>query len=138
MDDPWYKPKAKGGLGGGGDALTYSIPLAGSEGQPASVRVTLYYQAIPPFYLQDRFCTTPSRPDTAASSSWPAIPTWTAPGPRGGSSRWSQRDGGGAGRGGGGEAGRAGAVRTAVRRGARQVRSLRSDSICRACPSTWI
>jgi hypothetical protein len=29
------------------------------------VRVTLYYQSIPPFYLQDRFCTTPNRPDTS-------------------------------------------------------------------------
>ena len=27
--------------------------------------MTLYYQAIPPCYLQDRFCTTPTRPDTA-------------------------------------------------------------------------
>ena len=29
------------------------------------MRVTLYYQAMPPFYLQDRFCTTPTQPDTA-------------------------------------------------------------------------
>jgi hypothetical protein len=29
------------------------------------VRVTLYYQSIPPFYLQDRFCTAPKQPDTA-------------------------------------------------------------------------
>ena len=66
VKDPWYEPKSAGGLGGGGDALTYSIPLADLLGaQPASVRVTLYYQAIPPFYLQDRFCTTPTRPDTA-------------------------------------------------------------------------
>jgi hypothetical protein len=66
VKDPWYEPKSEGGLGGGGDALTYSIPLADLLGaQPASVRVTLYYQAIPPFYLQDRFCTTPTRPDTA-------------------------------------------------------------------------
>jgi cytochrome P460 len=65
VDDPWYKPKAQGGLGGGGDALTYAIPLAGLAGKPAGVRVTLYYQSIPPFYLQDRFCTTPTRPDTA-------------------------------------------------------------------------
>jgi hypothetical protein len=65
VDDPWYKPKAQGGLGGGGDALTYAVPLADLLGaQPASVRVTLYYQAIPPFYLQDRFCSTPNQPDT--------------------------------------------------------------------------
>ncbi len=65
VDDPWYKPKAEGGQGGGGDELTYEIPLADIHGTPASVRVTLYYQAIPPFYLQDRFCTTPNRPDTS-------------------------------------------------------------------------
>ena len=64
--DPWYKPKSQGGLGGGGDELTYAVPLADLGGaQPASVRVTLYYQAIPPFYLQDRFCTTPRQPDTS-------------------------------------------------------------------------
>ena len=65
VNDPWYKPKSEGGLGGGGDALTYAIPLADlGGGVPASVRVTLYYQAIPPFYLQDRFCTAPTKPDT--------------------------------------------------------------------------
>ncbi len=58
--------KSQGGLAGGGDALTYAVPLADLLGvQPASVRVTLYYQAMPPFYLQDRFCSTPTRPDTA-------------------------------------------------------------------------
>jgi hypothetical protein len=63
--DPWYQPVSEGGLGGGGDALTYAVPLADLAGvKPASVRVTLYYQAIPPFYLQDRFCTTPKGPDT--------------------------------------------------------------------------
>lgn len=65
VKDPWYEPKFKGGKGGGGDALTYSIPLSDLKGEPAGVRVTLYYQAIPPFYLQDRFCTTPDRPDTS-------------------------------------------------------------------------
>jgi len=65
VHDPWYEPKSKGGLGGGGDALTYAIPLADIQGTPASVRVTLYYQAIPPSYLQDRFCSTPALPDTA-------------------------------------------------------------------------
>jgi hypothetical protein len=66
VHDPWYEPKSQGGLGGGGDALTYAVPLADlAGGQPASVRVTLYYQAIPPGYLQDRFCTTPALPDTS-------------------------------------------------------------------------
>ena len=65
VHDPWYEPKSKGGLGGGGDAITYAIPLADLKGTPASVRVTLYYQSIPPSYLQDRFCTTPAQPDTS-------------------------------------------------------------------------
>jgi hypothetical protein len=67
VHDPWYLPKSEGGLGGGGDALTYSVPLAdlkGGASSVASVRVTLYYQSIPPSYLQDRFCSTPNRPDT--------------------------------------------------------------------------
>jgi hypothetical protein len=63
--DPWYEPKSQGGLGGGGDEITYAIPLSDIQGMPASVKVTLYYQSIPPFYLQDRFCTTPAQPDTS-------------------------------------------------------------------------
>jgi hypothetical protein len=65
VDDPWYKPKSAGGLGGGGDEVTYAVPLEDVKGKPASVRATLYYQAIPPSYLQDRFCTTPKAPDTS-------------------------------------------------------------------------
>ena len=51
-DDPDYQS-------GGGDSLTYRVPLAalGNNGKPATVRATLYYQATPPFFLQDRFCT---------------------------------------------------------------------------------
>ncbi|HEX5761005.1 MAG TPA: hypothetical protein VF121_17590 [Thermoanaerobaculia bacterium] len=65
--DPSYLPKSQGGLGGGGDTLTYAVPLADlpAGSRPASVQATLYYQAIPPFYLQDRFCTTPRKPDTS-------------------------------------------------------------------------
>ena len=55
--DPYYLPKNQGGMGGGGDTLTYKIPLSDLAGEPASVQATLYYQATPPFYLQDRFCT---------------------------------------------------------------------------------
>ena len=33
------------------------MPLTEIEGEPAELRATLYYQAIPPFFLQDRFCT---------------------------------------------------------------------------------
>ncbi len=49
-DDPHYR-------NGGGDALDYVIPLADIPGEPAAVQATLHYQATPPFYLQDRFCT---------------------------------------------------------------------------------
>lgn len=45
---------------GGGDSLVYEIDLATVKGAPASVQATLYYQATPPFYLQDRFCTSKS------------------------------------------------------------------------------
>lgn len=56
-DDPDY-------VTGGGDSLTYSVPLSELNGAaPASIEATLYYQATPPFYLQDRFCTAQG-PDT--------------------------------------------------------------------------
>ncbi|MCG6904268.1 MAG: hypothetical protein LJE68_16470 [Rhodobacter sp.] len=42
---------------GGGDTIGYRIPLADLGDAPAAVRATLHYQATPPFYLQDRFCT---------------------------------------------------------------------------------
>ena len=48
---------------GGGDTVRYEVPIAALTvgAEPASVRTTLYYQAQPPFYLQDRFCTSKSR-----------------------------------------------------------------------------
>ena len=49
-DDPAYKT-------GGGDTFAYHVPLTGLSASPAKVSATLYYQAIPPFFLQDRFCT---------------------------------------------------------------------------------
>jgi hypothetical protein len=45
---------------GGGDSLIYRVPLAQLTDKPAKVRATLYYQATPPYYLQDRFCTSSS------------------------------------------------------------------------------
>ena len=44
---------------GGGDSLVYDVPLADlpAGSHPAALQATLYYQAAPPFYLQDRFCT---------------------------------------------------------------------------------
>ncbi len=45
---------------GGGDSLDYQVSLREVDGDPVYVRATLYYQSIPPFYLQDRFCTSQS------------------------------------------------------------------------------
>ncbi|HEY7577433.1 MAG TPA: cytochrome P460 family protein [Acetobacteraceae bacterium] len=42
---------------GGADTIVYRIPRGDIAGQPAAVEAILYYQAIPPFYLQDRRCT---------------------------------------------------------------------------------
>lgn len=47
-------------LEGGGDSLVYEVDLAGLAGTPASMQAKLFYQSIPPFYLQDRFCTSRS------------------------------------------------------------------------------
>src|SRR5205823_11845991 len=45
---------------GGSDALNYRVPLTELTGTPAAVQATLYYQPTPPFFLQDRFCTSES------------------------------------------------------------------------------
>jgi cytochrome P460 len=57
-DDPDYRT-------GGSDSLVYRIPLDAlkGNGKPAAIQATLHYQATPPFFLQDRFCTSKS-PDT--------------------------------------------------------------------------
>jgi hypothetical protein len=52
-DDPDYQT-------GGADTVTYRVPLAQLRGRAVAVRATLYYQATPPYYLQDRFCTSRS------------------------------------------------------------------------------
>jgi hypothetical protein len=52
-DDPDYRT-------GGGDTLLYRIPTMELAGKAASVEATLYYQATPPYYLQDRICTSGS------------------------------------------------------------------------------
>lgn len=53
-EDPDYRA-------GGGDTFAYEIPLADIPGRPQTVEATLYYQATPPFYMQDRFCTAKGR-----------------------------------------------------------------------------
>jgi hypothetical protein len=52
-EDPDYRD-------GGKDEIVYQVKLAELSGKPALVRATLYYQAAPPYYLQDRFCTSRS------------------------------------------------------------------------------
>lgn len=52
-DDPDYRT-------GGGDSVVYRVPLSELAGKPAAVQATIYYQATPPNYLQDRFCTSKS------------------------------------------------------------------------------
>jgi hypothetical protein len=69
-DDAMAKEAGPHGVGtdpdytsGGRDSLVYRVPLADIPGKPAAVQATLYYQPTPPFFLQDRFCTS-SSPDT--------------------------------------------------------------------------
>lgn len=52
-DDPGYR-------NGGFSTVTYRVPLAGLPSRPVSVVATLHYQATPPYFLQDRFCTSQS------------------------------------------------------------------------------
>jgi hypothetical protein len=49
-DDPAY-------VTGGGDTFRYRIPVADLAAVPSDVTAILYYQATPPFFPQDRFCT---------------------------------------------------------------------------------
>jgi hypothetical protein len=54
--DPAYI--AKDGSGSSGtDTVIYRVPLNERTRRVASVRAVLYYQAIPPYYLQERFVT---------------------------------------------------------------------------------
>jgi hypothetical protein len=53
-DDPDYRT-------GGSDSLMYKVKLSElGPKKPVAVQATLYYQATPPYYLQDRFCTSQS------------------------------------------------------------------------------
>ncbi len=49
--DPRYEPG-----GSGGDSLTYRVDLDNVDGRVHAVRARLSFQATPPFFLQDRFC----------------------------------------------------------------------------------
>jgi hypothetical protein len=62
-DDPDYVGSDPAAVTGGSDSIEYRVPLTELVGTPATVAATLYYQATPPFFLQDRFCTSNS-PDT--------------------------------------------------------------------------
>ena len=58
-DDPAYAPQEGTELPGS-QSVAYRIDLSRLSQRPASLQATLYYQAIPPFFLQDRFCTSKS------------------------------------------------------------------------------
>jgi hypothetical protein len=50
--------------GSGSDIVEYEIELPRGATRGANVTATLYYQAIPPSYLRDRFSTVPKGKDT--------------------------------------------------------------------------
>ena len=69
-DDPDYAEGASSGI----DNLVYRVPTEELTAVPASVREQLYYQATPPFYLQERFCTAPRDDrDRSAPRSAPTV-----------------------------------------------------------------
>ncbi len=49
--------------GEGKDVITYEVPLGQASKLPLTVSATLYYQALPPYYLQQRFELT-DKPDS--------------------------------------------------------------------------
>jgi len=53
-DDPGYIDPVRNSSSGS-NTILYRIPLRDMKGIAASVSATLYYQAIPPYYLKDRF-----------------------------------------------------------------------------------
>ena len=46
--------------GSGSDELTYGVNLGANKSKAVMVVVRLYYQSIPPYYLQQRFTTAPT------------------------------------------------------------------------------
>jgi hypothetical protein len=56
--DPAYED------GSGANIVRYEVPLNGLNPGNLTVRATLYYQSIPPYYLNDRFKQAPGQPAT--------------------------------------------------------------------------
>jgi len=50
--------------GSGTSVVRYEVPLAGLNPKNLTVKATLYYQSIPPYYLNDRFTQAPNEPAT--------------------------------------------------------------------------
>jgi hypothetical protein len=46
--------------GSGSDVVTYEVPLNPRITQPVTVTATIYYQTIPPYYLEQRFANAPN------------------------------------------------------------------------------
>jgi len=59
-NDPDYVSPNTNAITGGSDSIVYRVPLTELAGTPATMVATLYYQATPPYFLQDRFCTSNS------------------------------------------------------------------------------
>jgi hypothetical protein len=50
--------------GSGTSVVRYEIPLTGFAGKNVTITATLYYQSIPPYFLNDRFTQAPDAPAT--------------------------------------------------------------------------
>ena len=50
--------------GSGTNVVRYEVPLGGLNAKNLTVKATLYYQSIPPYYLNDRFKQAPDQPAT--------------------------------------------------------------------------
>jgi hypothetical protein len=57
-DDPAYAD------GSGTSVVRYEIPLSAFSGKNVTITATIYYQSIPPYFLNDRFTQSPNTPAT--------------------------------------------------------------------------
>ena len=56
VDDPRTHPNSAGYFNGtGSDIVVYNVPLKVRANQPVTVTATIYYQTIPPYYLEQRY-----------------------------------------------------------------------------------